>query len=356
VQSRVLGLANWPDHGSGGLQVALVDITAEQIIKDIIMRTALIIGATGQDGAYLARSLLGRGYLVHGSSRDAAIASRSGLQALGIEEKVALHTVLPTDFRSVIRAIETIMPDEIYNLSGQSSVALSFSEPAATLESNVLSTLNVLEAIRQTKADIRFYAAGSSECFGDTGSVAANEETAFRPKSPYGVAKAATCALVSCYRHGYGLYACCGLLFNHESPLRPDRFVTRKITSAAARIARTGRERLRLGNLAVRRDWGWAPDYVEAMWAMLQKDVAEDFVIATGISHSLEEFVAAAFNEMGLDWHDHVDIDPLLRRPNDIKCSLGNPQKAARVLGWRPELSFSEIVAQMVHAELEATR
>ena len=259
----------------------------------------------------------------------------------------------PADFQSVAQAIESIAPDEIYNLSGQSSVALSFSQPAETLESNLIGTLNMLEAVRRRASGVRFYYAGSSECFGDTGVEPANERTAFRPKSPYGVAKAAGISLVANYRESYGLFACSGLLFNHESPLRPARFVTRKITSAAARIANRAGERLSLGNLSIRRDFGWAPDYVEAMWAMLQQATADDLVIASGVSHSLEEFVAAAFAEVGLDWRDHVDRDPALKRPSDIGCSLGDPAKAARMLGWRAKVDFSEIAARMVRAERE---
>jgi len=316
-------------------------------------KVALIIGVTGQDGAYLARLLVEKGYVVHGTSRDAAFARLEGLRALGIRDGVALHSMSPADFQSVAQAIESIAPDEIYNLSGQSSVALSFSQPAETLESNLIGTLNMLEAVRRRASGVRFYYAGSSECFGDTGVEPANERTAFRPKSPYGVAKSAGISLVANYRESYGLFACSGLLFNHESPLRPARFVTRKITSAAARIANRAGERLSLGNLSIRRDFGWAPDYVEAMWAMLQQATADDFVIASGVSHSLEEFVAAAFAEVGLDWRDHVDRDPALKRPSDIGCSLGDPAKAARMLGWRAKVDFSEIAARMVRAERE---
>jgi GDPmannose 4,6-dehydratase len=197
--------------------------------------------------------------------------------------------------------------------------------------------------------------AGSSECFGDTGTRAANEQTAFRPKSPYGVAKAAAISLVANYRESYGLFACSGLLFNHESPVRPSRFVTRKVTAAAARIASGSRERLALGSLSIRRDWGWAPDYVGVMWKMLQCDQPEDFVVASGIAHSLEEFVAIAFTTVGLNWRDHVDYDSSLVRPSDIMCSLGDPSKAAQVLQWHPTVKLPEIVARMVRAEREGT-
>jgi len=316
-------------------------------------RVALIAGITGQDGAYLARFLLGKGYVVHGTSRDAALARLDGLIALGICDKVALHSMSPADFQSVARVIEDVAPDEIYNLSGQSSVSLSFTQPAETLAGIALGTLNMLETLRRLGGKVRFYNAGSSECFGNTGTRAANEETAFRPKSPYGVAKAAAISLVTNYRESYGLFACSGLLFNHESPLRPSRFVTRKITAAAARIGGGSRERLALGNLSIRRDWGWAPDYVEAMWRMLQCDQPDDFVVASGIAHSLEDFLAAAFLEVGLDWRDHVDYDSSLVRSSDIMYSLGDPTKAAHMLDWRPTVKLPEIVARMIRAEQE---
>jgi GDPmannose 4,6-dehydratase len=235
-------------------------------------KVALIAGVTGQDGAYLTRFLLDKGYVVHGTSRDAALARLDGLVALGIADQITLHSMSPADPQSVAQVIEGVAPDEIYNLSGQSSVALSFTQPAETLAGITLGTLNMLETLRRLRGTVRFYNAGSSECFGDTGTAAANEQTAFRPKSPYGVAKAAAISLVTNYRESYGLFACSGLLFNHESPLRPHRFVTRKVAAAAARIGAGSRERLALGNLLIRRDWGWAPDYIEAMWKMLQCD------------------------------------------------------------------------------------
>jgi GDPmannose 4,6-dehydratase len=318
-----------------------------------MVRTALIIGVSGQDGAYLARLLLDKGYEVHGSSRDAEVTSFQRLAALGLRDRVRLHSLSPSDFRSVVQAIDRIRPQEIYNLSGQSSVAMSFTQPVETIESIVNGTLNMLEAVRFVDPEIRFYNAGSSECFGDTPAQSADELTAFRPRSPYGVAKAAAISLAANYRDAYGLFACSGLLFNHESPLRPDRFVTRKITAAAARIAGGSDERLKLGNLAIRRDWGWAPDYVEAMWAMLQQPRAEDFVVATGTAHRLEDFVAIAFAELGLDWRDHVDHDPALARPTDITCSVGNAGRAAQILGWKPKVDFKELIARMMRAERE---
>jgi GDPmannose 4,6-dehydratase len=314
---------------------------------------ALILGITGQDGSYLARFLLKRGYEVHGTSRDAQVARFEGLAALGIREAVRLSSASPVDFHSVAQTIERVAPDEIYNLSGQSSVALSFTQPAETIDSIIKGTLTLLEAVKLVRPGARFYNAGSSEGFGDTDGVAADEGTAFRPKSPYGVAKAAAVALVTNYRESYGLFACSGLLFNHESPLRLERFVTRKITRAAARIAQGSKERLVLGDLSIRRDWGWAPDYVDAMWRMLQQPAPQDIVVATGISHSLQDFVAAAFDQAKLDWREHVDRDGALARPSDITHSLGNAARAARLLGWKPQVGFAEIVARMVRAERE---
>jgi GDPmannose 4,6-dehydratase len=319
------------------------------------MRKALIVGATGQDGAYLAKLLLTKGYEVHGSSRDADVVSRDRLVRLGIEADVPLHSVSPIDFRSVVQAIDRIHPDEIYNFSGQSSVAMSFSQPVETIESIVNGTLNILEAIRFTDRAIRFYNAGSSECFGDTGEVPADERTAFRPRSPYGIAKTASISLTANYREAYGLFGCSGFLFNHESPLRQERFVTRKITAAAARIAAGSKERLKLGNLSIRRDWGWAPDYVEAMWMMMQQPQPDDFVVATGQANRLEDFVDAAFAEAGLRWRDHVDEDSSLHRPTDITYSVGNAQKAKRELGWQPQVDFRGIVARMMAAERPAS-
>jgi GDPmannose 4,6-dehydratase len=314
-------------------------------------KIALVVGATGQDGAYLSRLLLERGYVVHGTSRDAELARATGLRALGIRDRITLHSVSPVDFRSVVQTVDRVRPTEIYNLAGQSSVGLSFIQPAETMESILLGTLNLLEAIRMIVPKTRFYNAGSSECFGDTGGAAADETTAFRPRSPYGVGKAAATQLVTNYRESYGLFACSGMLFNHESPLRPERFVTRKITSAAARIAAGSMETLTLGDISVQRDWGWAPDAVLAMHLMLQQEVAEDFVIATGVSHALEDFVSMAFAEVGLDWRGSVRFDPGLKRPSDIARSLGNADKARAKLCWAPSVDFAGIVARMMRAE-----
>lgn len=318
------------------------------------LKIALIFGISGQDGAYLAKLLLERGYVVHGTSRDAEISSFASLVGLGIRERITLHSAVPTDFRSALQVISRTTPDEIYNLSGQSSVGLSFQQPVETLESITVGTLNILECIRLLARPIKFYNAGSGECFGDTGGEPANESTPFHPRSPYAVAKSAAFWEVANYRDSYGLYACSGILFNHESPLRPQRFVTRKVTAAAARIARGSNEQLVLGDLAIRRDWGWAPEYVEAMWAMLQQDRPQDLVIATGVAHSLEEFIDAAFSALGLHWCDHVRTDTGLHRPSEIRCGYGDASKAATLLNWTARTLMPEVVKLMMKAELSA--
>jgi len=315
-------------------------------------RKALICGISGQDGSYLAELLLNKGYEVIGTSRDAQTASFVNLAWLGILERVKVESMATHDFRSVLQVLRKVQPDEIYNLSGQSSVGLSFEQPVETLDSIVTGTLNLLEVIRMLERPVRFYNAGSSECFGNTGSGGANEESPFRPRSPYAVAKAAMFWLVANYREAYGLHASTGILFNHESPIRPARFVTRKIVAAACRIARGAPEKLTLGNLSVFRDWGWAPEYVDAMWRMLQRERAEDFVIATGESHSLEEFVAAVFAELGLTWKDHVSVSNELFRPTDIEVGCGNASKAHALLGWQASLRMRGVVSQLVRAEM----
>ena len=314
------------------------------------MKTALICGIGGQDGGYLAALLLEKGYTVWGTSRDAHINEFRNLVALGIRDQVKLISMAPDDFRSVITAVTRSNADEIYALAGQSSVGLSFELPAETLQSAVFGTLNLLEAIRYTGAPSRLYHAGSSECFGDLAGTRANEATPFRPRSPYGVAKASAHMLVANYREAYGLFACNGILFNHESPHRPRRFVTSKIASAAARIAGGSGERLQLGRLDIVRDWGWAPEFVDAMWRMLQLDEADDYIVATGESHALSEFVDAAFGAVGLDWRDHVDLDTGLARPTDLSWSAADPAKAAERLGWRAETRMAEVARRMVAA------
>ncbi len=317
-------------------------------------KTALISGISGQDGAYLARLLLEKAYRVVGTSRDAHIGSFQGLALLGVLDKVEICSMALNDFRSVLQTLNRVVPDEIYNLAGQSSVGLSFEQPVETVESVTIGTLNLLEAIRFTGRSIRLYNAGSSECFGNSGDIPCNETSPFRPRSPYAVAKAAAFWQVANYREAYGLHACSGILFNHESPLRPERFVTQKIIRAAQRIAAGSAERLVLGNLDIRRDWGWAPEYVDAMWRMLQQDLAADYVIATGYSHPLEEFVAQAFALVGRDWKDHVDCDLTLFRPTDIKTSRADPSLAGDILGWTARRRMPDVVEQMMSAELGA--
>ena len=318
-------------------------------------RRALICGVSGQDGAFLAASLLTRQYSVFGTSRDAQVSTFAGLRALQIHDSVHLESMALTDFRSVLQVLAKCEPDEVYNLAGQSSVGLSFQKPVETLESIATGTLNLLEAIRFLARPVRLYNAGSSECFGDV-SGNANETTAFRPRSPYAVAKAAAHWEVANYRESYGLYACSGTLFNHESPLRPERFVTKKVIAAAVRIANGSKERLRLGDLSVQRDWGWAPEYVEAMWKMLQLESPRDFVIATGETNTLQSFVAAAFERLGLDWREHVEADEGLRRPSDIRVSRADPARAARELGWCATFKMKDVVQKMVDAERQRVR
>jgi GDPmannose 4,6-dehydratase len=317
-------------------------------------KKALICGISGQDGAYLAKLLLEKGYTVCGTSRDAQMSSFGNLHRLGIQEQIKLESMALNDFRSVLQVLIKIQPDEVYNLAGQSSVGLSFNQPVETLESIATGTLNLLEAIRFSGEPIRFYNASSSECFGDIGNQAAEETTPFRPRSPYAVAKATAFWEVANYREAYGLFACSGILFNHDSPLRPERFVTQKIIAAACRIAQGSPEKLHLGNISISRDWGWAPEYVEAMYLMLQQSQPDDYVIATGESRTLEEFVTAAFSCQGLDWQEHVITDVSLLRPTDLAISRGNPSKARNQLGWAAQYRMADIVSMMVEAKRSA--
>jgi len=315
------------------------------------MTTALICGVGGQDGAYLARLLLDKGYRVVGTSRDAQVSSFANLAKLGILDQVERESMALTDFRSTLQTLAKADPDEVYNLAGQTSVGLSFQQPVEAIESIGLGTLNLLESIRFLDKSIKLYNASSSECFGDTAGRAADEQTPFHPRSPYAVAKAAAFWTGVNYREAYGLFVANGILFNHESPLRPTRFVTRKIIAAACRIKTGEQQGLQLGDIAVSRDWGWAPEYVDAMWRMLQVPAAGDFVIATGHSYTLQQFVAAAFEEVGLDWRDHVTFDPGLRRPSEIMTSTGNAGKARELLGWSAVQAMPQIVRSLVRAE-----
>ena len=311
-------------------------------------KKALICGVSGQDGSYLSRFLLGKGYEVHGSARDAQIATFPNHIILGIRDQITFHSMALNDFRSVLQVLVNVQPDEIYNLAGQSSVGLSFDQPVETLESISVGTLNLLEAIRFLKRPIRLYNAGSSECFGNTDGQSADENTPFRPRSPYAVAKATAFWEIANYREAYNLYASTGILFNHESPLRPERFVTQKIVRSACRIANGSSEKLMLGNIDIARDWGWAPEYVEAMWMILQQENPDDFVIATGETNRLEDFVAEVFRSVGFDWRDHVESDPSLLRPSEIIVSRANPEKAARLFGWQATNRMKDVARMMV--------
>ena len=316
-------------------------------------KIALIFGISGQDGAFLSKFLISKGYKVHGTSRDAEMNNFSSLIELGIKDVIELHSVSLTDFRSVLKVIEKVTPDEIYNLSGQSSVGLSFEQPVETLESIATATIRILESMRFLGGNFLFYNASSSESFGDTYGLPANEKTPFNPKSPYGVAKASSFWQVANYRESYGLFACSGIMFNHESYLRPQRFVTRKICKAAARIALGSKEILNLGDLSIKRDWGWAPDYVQAMWMILQQKEAEDFVIATGYLGSLSEFVNNAFSSLNLDWENHVKTNRILFRPSEIKSVHGCPEKANKKLNWHAKKIMPEIARLMTYNEFE---
>ena len=312
------------------------------------MKTALISGISGQDGSYLAKLLLEKGYNVCGTSRDAQMSTFKNLSYLGIREQIKLDSMSLNDFRSVLQILTKYQPDEIYNLAGQSSVGLSFEQPVETLESIATGTLNLLEAIRFIGEKIKLYNASSSECFGDTEGQTATEITPFRPRSPYAVAKSAAFWEVANYREAYNLFACSGILFNHESPLRPQRFVTQKIVSVVSRIAQGSKEKLSLGNISVQRDWGWAPEYVKAMFLMLQQDEPDDYIIATGETYSLQDFVLEAFTSVGLDWQDHVEIDQSLYRPTDISVGRANPIKAEQKLGWKANYKMPDVVRMMV--------
>lgn len=313
------------------------------------MAVALICGISGQDGAYLAKLLLEKGYTVYGTSRDAQFSSFQNLIKLGIKDKVHLCSMALTDFRSVLQVISKIKPNEVYNLAGQTSVGLSFEQPVEALDSIATGTLNLLEVIRFLERPIRFFNAGSTESFGDTGDQVADEMTPFRPRSPYGVAKATAFWEVANYREAYGIFACSGILSNHDSPLRPERFVTQKIVSAAKRIAQGSDEVLQLGNTAIQRDWGWAPEYVTAMYLMMQQAQPDDFVIATGKTTSLNEFVKQTFEIVGLDWQSHVKTNEQLFRPTDIAVSRVNPRKANYKLNWKAQFGVREVIKAMIN-------
>lgn len=316
-------------------------------------KRALIFGVSGQDGSYLARFLLEKGYHVFGASRNAQVRSLHNLYALGIQDDVKSLSANPMDFRSVLDVICKVEPQEIYNLSGQSSVGISFEQPMDTFGSIGVANLTLLEVVRFLGGKIRYYNAGSGECFGNT-LQPATETTPFHPRSPYAVSKAAAYWQVANYREAYGLFACSGILFAHESPLRPEYFVTQKIARAACRIAAGSRETLTLGNINITRDWGWAPDYVEAMWVMLQQEEPGDYIVATGHSCSLRDFIATIFNCCGLNWKEHVVSKENLMRPSDIAISCASPEKAAQVLGWKAKHTAADVARLLVDAVRKA--
>lgn len=313
---------------------------------------ALIFGVTGQDGAYLAKLLLEKGYTVFGTSRDVAGSARRNPKRLGIDEEIQYLTVDITDYKSILTALKKTEPEEIYNLAGQSSVGISYELPFETIRSFTLGVLNIMEGLRFMGLSSRLFNASSGECFGETGDQLAHEKTAFAPKSPYAVAKASAYWSVVNYRQAYEVFACSGILFSHESVLRNPNFVSRKIVNAACRISKGLDNRLTLGNLNIKRDWGWAPEYVEAMWLMLQQDQAQDFVIATGKPYTLEDFVRLSFEVVGLDYRNYLTISDQFVRPNDIACSAGSAQSAIDTLGWKATSHLPEIVAMMAEAEM----
>jgi GDPmannose 4,6-dehydratase len=327
-------------------------------------KKALVTGITGQDGSYLTELLLAKDYEVHGLIRRASTFNTERIDHLYQDPherdvRLFLHYGDLTDATGIRRVLEMAQPDEIYNLGAQSHVKVSFEEPEYTADADALGTLRLLESFRdyatRTSHKVRFYQAGSSEMFGAS-PPPQNEGTRFYPRSPYGVAKLAAHWFCVNYREAYGLFICNGILFNHESPRRGETFVTRKVTRAAARIAEGLQERVYLGNLDAARDWGFAGDYVEAMWLMLQKDVPDDYVVAAGESHTVRELCQVAFSHVGLDWEKHVEIDPRYNRPTEVNHLLGDATKARDKLGWKPRVGFQELIAMMVESDLNLAR
>ena len=317
-------------------------------------RRAVITGITGQDGAYLAEFLLGKGYEVHGMVRRSSTENFERIARL--QDRITLHQADLLDQLSIITILQDIRPQEVYNFAAQSFVPTSWSQPLLTGEFTALGVTRMLEAVRLVDRSIRFYQASSSEMFGNFPQEPQNEQTPFRPRSPYGVAKVYGHWITVNYRESYNIFACSGILFNHESPLRGKEFVTRKVSDAVARIKLGAARKLRLGNLDAMRDWGFAGDYIQAIWLMLQQDEPDDFVIATGVKHSVRDLVETAFAHVGLDWREHVETDPALLRPAEVHTLCGDAAKARRVLGWTPTVSFPELVRMMVDADLARVR
>ena len=315
------------------------------------MKKAVITGITGQDGSYLAELLLSKGYQVTGMVRRASTESFDRIAHF--KDQITLRQADLLDQFSLVKLLEEIQPDEIYNLAAMSFVPTSWSQPVLTGEFTALGVTKVLEAMRMVCPKARFYQASSSEMFGKVIETPQTETTPFYPRSPYGVAKAYGHFITVNYRESYNLFALSGILFNHESPRRGKEFVTRKITDAVARIKLGKQKELRMGNLDAKRDWGFAGDYVRAMWLMLQQDVADDYVVATGETHSVREFLQIAFTHVGLNFEDYVVIDPEFIRPAEVELLLGNPAKAKAQLGWKPAVSFEQLVTMMVDADLD---
>ena len=315
---------------------------------------ALITGITGQDGSYLAEFLLQKGYEVHGMVRRSSTESSERIERL--HGRITLHQADLLDQLSIVTIIQDIRPQEVYNFAAQSFVPTSWSQPLLTGEFTALGVTRMLEAVRLVDPSIRFYQASSSEMFGAIRQEPQNEQTPFWPRSPYGVAKVYGHWITVNYRESYNIFACSGILFNHESPLRGKEFVSRKITDAVARIKHGVQKKLTLGNLDAMRDWGFAGDYVQAAWLMLQQDKPDDFVVATGVKHSVRDLVEVAFGRVGLDWRDHIESDPKLFRPAEINTLRGDASKAKRVLGWTPKVAFAELIRMMVDADMERVR
>lgn len=316
-------------------------------------KRALITGITGQDGPYLAKLLLDKGYDVFGTYRRVSTPNFWRLQQLDIIKKITLIPADLSDMSSLLEAVTTAEPDEIYNLAAQSFVGASFDQPLLTAEIDASGSTRFLEIIRHLKKDIRFYQASTSELYGATRIVPQDEQTPMIPNSPYATAKLFSFHMTRIYRHSYGIFACNGILFNHESPLRGLEFVTRKISNSVAKIKLGVQKELHLGNLDAKRDWGFAPEYVKAMWLMMQHSQPDDFVVATGETHSVREFAEEAFAAAGLNWNDHVVEDKRLRRPLDVSNLCGNPRKAGQLLGWKPKVTFKQLVRMMVDADLK---
>jgi GDPmannose 4,6-dehydratase len=315
------------------------------------MKKAVITGVTGQDGSYLAELLLSKGYQVTGMVRRASTETFDRIAHF--KDRIALRQADLLDQFSLVKLLDDVQPDEIYNLAAMSFVPTSWSQPVLTGEFTALGVTKVLEAMRMVCPKARFYQASSSEMFGKVIETPQTETTPFYPRSPYGVAKAYGHFITVNYRESYNLFAVSGILFNHESPRRGKEFVTRKITDAVARIKLGGQKELRMGNLDAKRDWGFAGDYVRAMWLMLQQDVADDYVVATGETHSVREFLQIAFSHVGLNFEDYVVIDPEFIRPAEVELLLGNPAKAKAQLGWKPAVSFEQLVTMMVDADMD---